>query len=477
MSEIPDLLRLDKIPVSYEQLLETSLLEPSTFQAGTSTQDGFASFILERKGFLHSHSKLFLSIQPSDTNARAFLPQNIGIASVIRRATLRAGNAVINEIDDWSHLHMIKSAEIDNENNVEREQYVTGRTANLRYLYREFNAGVQSFNVNNSRYSGPDNSREYGTNGEDLEVLPFANMAAAALDQCPVYSVDVSDLFPFLKTHSLPLYMIDQELTIELTFVNTLSRACLPLGANQAVQYTIDRNELKFCADYIFYTENDVMQRYADANPSLEFAFPDYRLSKQSVVVDSGAAPPAQPLNDGIIRNIGMANRLVSRVLTTITNDALTMVSINGKYVSQAPERAGNPATNPGTIRYNVRYNDRFEYPIDIINPAQLFSNFTQAESLLFRNREEYSNQQGGLGGSAVGNNTMKFEGNDVNTALAGKSFFLGTKLTNGRVGSRGIELHYTGTNYADASYTVRCYSEYLRIAKLSQGGFTIMNV
>ena len=472
-SEIPDLLRLSKIPVSYEQHLETSLLEPSTFQAGTSTQDGFATFNLEKKGFLHSHSKLFLSIQPSATNTRAFLPQNIGIASVIRRACLRAGNQVINEIDDWSHLHMIKSAEIDNENNVEREQYVTGRSANLRYLYRELLAGAMTFGTNNSSFSGPDNSREYSTNGSDLLVQPFANMNVNALDQCPVYSVDVSDLFPFLKTHSLPLYMIDQELTIELTFSNTLSRACVPNGADQTVEYTINQNELKFCADYIFYTENDVMTRYAEANPNLEFAFPDYRLSKQSVAVAGGAG---LPLASGVVRNIGMANRLVSRVLTTITDDSLTMESMNGKYVSQAPQRA-NPTSNPGTIRYNLRYNDRFEYPIDIINPAQVFSNFTQAESLLFVNREEYSNQQGGLGGSGTGNNTVKFEGNDVSTALAGKSFFLGTKLTNGRVGSRGIELHYTGTDYGNASYTLRSYSEYMRIAKLSNGGFTIMNV
>ena len=473
---VPDLLRLDKIPVNYAQNLETSLLEPSTFQEATSVQDGVATFNLERKGFLHSHSKLFLGIQPASTNALSYLPQNIGIGSVIRRACLRVGNQVINEIDDWSHLHMIKSSQIDNENNVEREQYVSGPCANLRYLYRTVTAGAMAFEKTNSEFSGPDTNREYTSLGADAQVMPYSNMdatSAATLAECPVYSVDISDLFPFLKTHSLPLYMIDQELTIELTWSNTLSRACVDNTNDATIEYKIDRNELKFCADHIFYTDNDVMERYREANPSLEFAFPDYRLSKTTAVQGGGAAE----LTNGVVRNLGMANRLVSRVLTCISIDTDNQQkSINSKYTSLAPGRA-NPQTSPGAISYNLRYNDRFEYPIDLVNPAQLFSNFTMSESLLFVNREAYSNEQGGLGGTAAGNAGVQFQGNDVFTSLPGKSFFLGTRLTNGRVGTRGIELHYQGAGYPDASYTIRSFCEYTRMARLSNGGFTIVNV
>lgn len=473
-SGIPDLLRLDKVPVNFEQNIETDLLETSTFQEATTTQPGVATFNLAKKGFLHSHSKLFLGIRPSATNTRAFLPVNIGIGSVIQRACLRVGNQVINEIDDWAHLHMVKSHQIDNENMVEREQYVTGRCSNQRFLYRELLAGVMTFPTNDSQFTGLDNGREYSTNGENLQSQAFANMNVNALSECPVYSIDLSDLFPFLSTHSLPLYMIDQELTIELTFSNTLSRACIPGAGDETIPYTIDKNELKFCADHIFYTQNDMMNRYRDANPSLDFSFPDYRLSKTSVLQDAGTGQ--NPLGTGVVRNIGMANRLVSKVLTTITDDNLSMKGLTGHYVSMAPARA-NPTSNPGAIEYNVRYNDRFEYPIDLSNPAQIFSTFTSAESLLFVNREQYSNQQGGIGGSGTGNNTVDFEANEQSTGLAAKAFFLGTRLTNGRVGQRGIELHYKGQDYVNGTYTIRSYSEYMRIARLSNGGFTIMNV
>ena len=53
------------------------------------------------------------------------------------------------------------------------------------------------------------------------------------------------------------------------------------------------------------------MTRYAEANPRIEFSFPDYRLSKQSV--------SHTQLASGIVANLGMANRLCSRVITMIS--------------------------------------------------------------------------------------------------------------------------------------------------------------
>ena len=83
---VPNLIRLQDIPEDYGQHVETDLLETSTFQEATATQTGYASFNLPQKGFLHSKSKLFLSLVPDVGKARSFLPQNIGIASLVQRA-------------------------------------------------------------------------------------------------------------------------------------------------------------------------------------------------------------------------------------------------------------------------------------------------------------------------------------------------------------------------------------------------------
>ena len=65
-ADIPDFLRLTQVPVNYLQKVETSVLDPVVFNEGSgSTVDGFIRFTLQRKGFLHSHSKLFLSLTPA----------------------------------------------------------------------------------------------------------------------------------------------------------------------------------------------------------------------------------------------------------------------------------------------------------------------------------------------------------------------------------------------------------------------------
>ena len=372
-----------------------------------------------------------------------------------------------------------------------QEQYTTGRVMNHRFTYA-LNDGVKitqtfpdsvSVALDNGReYSGGNGAgaNEISTNeGVNGQIQPFAIMDdtdVQTISECPVYSVDLSDLFPFLKTHSLPLYMIDQQMSIELYWSPLVGqRGCVPQGAAATGTFSIDRNELKFCADYIFYTDNDSMNRYAEANPVIEFAFPDYRLSKTTIT--------QADLLVGQVRNIGMANRLVSRVLTTISDDAVGPSSMMNRYNSIYPSRA-SATLAAGSVVYNLRYNDRFEFPINLTNPAQLFSHFTQSESIPFVTREEYSRQQQGL------TNVQTFEGHlqnnpaNVKTGLAGNSFMLGTKLTGGRVGQRGIELHLTmgdaigGMPGAGGTqYTVRSWSEYMRIARLSDGGMSVFNM
>ena len=65
MSQVPDLLRLQTVPANLEQNIETDILEPATFLEATTTGPGFCRFDLQQKGWLHSHSKLFVSLVPA----------------------------------------------------------------------------------------------------------------------------------------------------------------------------------------------------------------------------------------------------------------------------------------------------------------------------------------------------------------------------------------------------------------------------
>ena len=138
MTSVPDLLRLQTIPANLQQNVETDILEPSTFLEATTTTTGFARFDLQKKGWLHSHSKLFVSLVPAaGITTGVTFPPSVGVGSVVQRAVLKIGNQVLNEISDWSSLHQIKSAQINNETQIAREQYTTGRCMGTEFIFRK----------------------------------------------------------------------------------------------------------------------------------------------------------------------------------------------------------------------------------------------------------------------------------------------------------------------------------------------------
>lgn len=452
---IPDLISLSKIPVNFEQNIETDLLEPVVFNQGSSTQDGFCRFTLQNKGFLHSHSKLFLSVEANASVGGGYFNPATGVGQVIKKAVLKIGNKTLNEVSSWDSLHAVKSSLIKNENNVEREFYTTGRFMNHQFQYASGSKDTAT------RYE-LDNGYEYASG--DLNIPIWAEMNGANPEDSPTFSIDLSDLFPFLKVNQLPLYMIKEPINIELTFYPTLNKrfqidSIEPAGKESLIR----RTDLKFCADYVYYGMSDEMERFANANKDMSFSFVDYRLVETSVNATS--------LTSGIIRNLGMANRIVPRVLTLLSNTANgeTNILTDANSISPSITGAGAEAGTPGIVKYNIRYNDRFEFSSDVDNTARLFSILTDAEGVPFITRTEYANQK-----NTIGTSTLQGRVQDAN--LKGHFFYLGTKLTGGRVGQRGIELHFSGGYSGTVADTMRNFCEYLRVARLSDGMFDVIN-
>jgi len=477
---IPNLIRLDDIPSDYGVAVETDLLETSTFQEGTATQTGYASFNLPQKGFLHSKSKLFLSLVPVAGKPRSYYPQNIGVASVISRAVLRVRKSgqVLNDISDFGNFHSIKSTMVSNEVNKELNQYVDGRTVNHGFRHIRWTGAAVEDTGSEAYGYGLNNGREYandpqGVTGEatNLNQLEFANMDGGAPSESPSYSLSLDSLFPFLKSQQIPLYLIEQGLSIEIFWSKTaLDRVCFGTGSTTGGNFVIDRNELKFCADYITYTQDDAMNRFRDANPVIEMTFPDYRLAKTTVT--------EAELASGIVRSLGMNNRLVSRAITILSReDAASGVdsdnSIVNKYNMISPAASTkNIATGAvtGNVKYNLKYKSRFEFSQSLENKAEIFTELTKSEGLPFVTRQEYSNEGGGY------SSFIKFENHVQTTLLAGKFFIMGTQLTNGRVESDGIELHLSG-DFPAGTYQVRTYLEYGRSARIEDGECEVVNL
>ena len=448
---IPNLITLSQIPSNMMMKIESDLLDPVVFNQGTGGGDGFCRFQLQNKGILHSHSKIFLSVEANASVNSGYFNPVTGVGQVIKKAVLKIGNKTLNEVSSWDSLYAVKSSLIKNENNVEREFYTTGRFMNHNFVYDD-GSKTQA-----SKY-GLDTGWEYEGTGANVPV--FAEMDGASPAESPTFSVDLSDLFPFLKVNQLPLYMMKEPVTIELTFYPTAEgdRIQIASGDDTGKAALIRQNDLKFCADYVYYGEGDEMARFAEANKDMTFSFVDYRAVETTVNASS--------LSDGgIIRNLGMANRVVSRVVTTLPDTDLTETHIVTRSNSIAPALTG---TTPGTVKYNLRYNDRYEFSTDVENTARLMSIFTDAEGVPFITRSEFSHER-----NDVTSNTLNGRAQNVN--LNGTFFNLGTKLTNGRVGQRGLEIHLSGTFPASVD-TMKNFCEYLRVARLSDGYLEVFN-
>ena len=100
---IPELVKIGSIPTNMTQEIETAIQEPVVADENT------IRFSIHKRGFIHSNSKLILSLDSSGEASTWFLPVNIGIGSLIKNVAFRIGDTTIQEVQDWAELHAFRS--------------------------------------------------------------------------------------------------------------------------------------------------------------------------------------------------------------------------------------------------------------------------------------------------------------------------------------------------------------------------------
>ena len=498
-SMVPDLVRIGTIPSNTAIDIETDVLDPVVMN------ESICRFQLQNKGILHSHSKIVLRMKNND--AESYLPIGVGIHSLIQRCVLRIGTKTISEIDDYNHYLGYKSLFMSNEHQKEREQLTSGRCISHSVYYSDGgNASSVGQSNTSASYVGLDLGYGYESDGTKaspdfpdnsavLELLPcqkttgLVGIDAANTFNGPEYQVALADLFPFLYTNQLPLYMINEPVTIELTFAERkfrLSNAPGDIGASAE----IDTTATQLIADYQYFPQ-EMMESYARENADMTFTYVDYRLAKRNVIQKNASG--SEVGSGQQIVNIGAAGRICSKVVTMLSNDGIDEVSLVNNFHSMGSMRVvtGNEATDyNGKLTANLKYNNSFLYPVDIDNSARLFNAVVSAEGMVpFVVREEY-----GYEGKQI--TPIEFEGLAQNGTdhqgnaygLPNKFFYQAYHLNrNERVNSRGIEYYFDYDklqNYALAkdsdgnnpvgakgnSYTLRTYVELMKVATLKNG-------
>ena len=418
---IPNLMQLGSIPVDLTMDQDTETLDPVV------NSQTFCRFVLSNKGFLHSFSKIILGV---DNAGDGTFPVNIGVHSLIERATLRIGTTVVAELDDFNHWMGYKSLFIDNQTNKERETYTTSRImAHDFVLKNDINA--QS-DVNASFY-GLNTNMEYDveTAGDEGNLQSQPEIRTG---NKPTFAVAMADLFPFLQFNQLPLFAITQQVSVELHFTPQASlKRCIHVKTDEpsGTLFNIDETQTKFVADYIYYSP-EKMQEQLEFLRDTTWTYNDYRLNKRTFTQGQ--------LQDNTIIDIGGAGRLINKVITALEGI----------------------------------YNDNRLYPIDRTNSALHFHDLVQAENSVPNiSRQEFTSA--GTGGGLASDFTyMNYEPVSVAEGLNGNFHYIGYVLNrNERVNSRGIQLQLQYSTVNNITYTHRSWLEMVKQARLKDGMFS----
>lgn len=449
MSAIPDLIKIGSIPSDMDMSVDTDTLEPVV------KSNSFCRFTLMNKGFMNSFSKIILGMNALDTNgSRNTYPLNVGISSLIQRAVLKVGAKTISETEDFGHFMAYKSLFIDPSINKEREQVLTGRGIALELRYQNASGNFSDFNA--SSY-GLDNGNSYvavpSALGARVGLLPYEWQE---LSKAPEFQISLADLFPFLRFNSLPLYMFDEQISVEL-FFNTTD-ATRMVGPSGVPVSAINETGLKLIADYIYY-DGETMEQFANANRDMNFQYVDYQLNKRSIT-------KAQAETKQIL-NVGGAGRLVSKSFSSMSlDDPDENESICNIYTSEAPTiTVVSGARQMGILTSNLRYNDKYLYPLDRSSNAIHFHDITSAEAMVPHvSRDMYS-------GGGEGLTSEVFNGQVQSTNLKGAFFWQAHRLNrNERINSRGIEYEQKFSSIGVGTYTQRTWIEVIKQAQLKNG-------
>ena len=447
--------------------VETNVLDPIVIN------QGFARFVLERKGILDTGSAFTFSVHTTQAgDKKGFLPLKTGIHSLIKRAVLRIGSKIVAITDDYAHYMTI------------RRQFKTPEEKSQKDMVK---TGVTDVVC-------PQNEQEGQLQVRDVSYT--TDTASSILDQfqltkgdlhCPVFSIRISELFPMMRNVQLPLYLINEPCSIEITF-NTQATGAGDLGKIACFEkayvdgggdtsIVLGTKNVKFLADYLTY-DDDRMNQTA----KLVMSENGMSIPYEDVVLTSTQYPKADPAPTGtqvsrqnLVRDLGLSGMMVRSVL--MSQSVQTNNDLLGRYCSPAYAVPDS---------YNVRVNDRQRYPRQVESESQKAYQLSQVFStdIAVANSEYSLDQSVEKKDNNVVNNKMfcdsTLEGHSMEL-IEGQQHYIGVDFSisplnqanNGvLVGQKPIQvlhtLHRTATNNADRD--VRVFSLVERTMTLRGG-------
>ena len=450
--DTPELINPSLLPPNYAQKIETDILDPVV------SSDTFTRWTLPRKGFLSHQSKITMSISGQNDNAGVWFPVNIGVNSLISRAVLKAGNRTICETSDWNFLQGYRSQFLTPENNKEREMFLTQRIMSRRSEYDN----DEAFDTSAPTYT-LDTGEFIDDSDDDIDMPMFSAISSEARKPSPVYSVYLGDLFDIFNGNNLPLYMINDDVHVEIYWSPTAGKRVWLDGddGENDHNFLLDQNEVKMVYDTIYY-DGETMEKYRNGKgKSITMSYVDYRLTRRTGEANGFG---------NIIQDIGGAGRLVDKVIVAFCDTELDGLH-GGEDLLTGPYWSMANAVADSKLEINIRYNDRDEYTRNLDNLATIFNEAKVAESgnPPYVSQAEFSSLE-----STTAITTTTLQGQNQRVSLEGALCWLGFKIKRGeRINKQGMSLIYKTSIAGADTHELKIWIALKKVAHIENGLLT----
>jgi hypothetical protein len=397
--------------------IETNVLDPLI------VNNGFCRFVLERKGILDTGSAFTFSVHTTQAgDKKAFLPLKTGIHSLIKRAVLRVGSKIVAITDDYAHYMTI------------RRQFKTPEEKSQKDMVK---TGCVDVLCPNNAQTGQLQLRDVSYSDDTTAEVIKGYQLTSGTTHTPIFSIRISELFPMMRNVQLPLFLINEPCSIEITFntqatgagdlgkVACFDKAYVDGGGDTSIK--VATNNVKFLADYLTYddnTMNDTAKLVMSEN-GMVIPYEDVVLTSTQYAAANPAPTGQQITRQNNIRDLGLSGMMVRSVLCS--QSVQTNNNILGRYTS--------PAYNVPD-EYQIRINDMQKYPRPVVSESQKAYQLSQVFNTdISVANAEYSNDQATnkaapnqpINNQMVAPNTLA--GQDQ-TELAGMQHYIGCDLS-----------------------------------------------
>lgn len=380
--------RSDDIPATMR--VESSVLEP------LNISDTTARFVFENKGILSRDTCLqFQLTVPTVHSGQAFLPIGCGIYSLIKKASFRIGAKRISTLDDLAFFRTMTHS-------YDTPSY----RSNFTRIMKGINNTLSQVQVASGKAPAPNTNIDvgkfqpsavlYDDSGQpELAFLPYDMALTDSADTTPCWTIYLRELFPILDSIELPLFLMNEEVAIDLEF-NVQTDATDSLGsksvgslccftaneANPPVLFTntcsLVQNSVLMYVDTLYYANErmELVDRQVDATRGSSLNYTDVIQNVASIpAVDAPSVPNNAVVESDVVHQIPLSGFAVKNIFWGYTT-AQRRSNNAGGTTTLSPEFY-NPLfgkyallSTPKSDSWDIRVNDVLMFPERISNPA-----------------------------------------------------------------------------------------------------------